>query len=158
MLCICPAMEVLITNDRTGFEIVCAQHWEKNLNWVFHDVSKVPCEIRESNRGLTSIEVGISRQPASRFFSWAIGWTWWGSGRARTWRITSILWRLRPVHKRHVSARRHSGYWRIYGLVCVCLGCLCLRPRYGKTGRWMLRDEDSEACNLYTSRILDIIG
>lgn len=122
MLSILPAMEVLITNDRTGFEIVCAQHWEKNVNWVFQDVSKVPCEIRESNTGLTSIEIGISRQHISRFCSWAIGWTWWGSRRARTWRITSMLWRLRPVHKRHISARRHSGYWRIYGLVCVCLG------------------------------------
>lgn len=98
----------------------------------------------ESSTELTSIEIETSRQPMSRFCSWAIGWTWWGPGRARTWRITSILWRLGPIHKRHIGARRHSGYWRIYGLVCVYLEYLCLKVRYGKTGamdveRWRQR-------------------
>lgn len=98
----------------------------------------------ESSTELTSIEFGTSRQPMSRFCSWATGWTWWGPGRARTWRITSMLWRLGPIHKRHIGARRHSGYWRIYGLLCVYLEYSCLKVCYGKTGamdaeRWRQR-------------------
>lgn len=98
----------------------------------------------ESSTELTSIEFGTSRQPMSRFCSCATGWTWWGPGRARTWRITSMLWRLGPIHKRHIGARRHSRSWRIYGLLCVYLEYSCLKVCYGKTGamdaeRWRQR-------------------
>lgn len=133
---------------------MCAQRCEKDDDWVFYDVSKVSCTIRESNTGLTSIEIGISKQLMSRFCSWAIGWTWWGPGRARTWRITSILWRLGPVHKRHIGARRHSGYRFIYGLVCMWdVGVW--KFAMVKQVRWMLeRWKTASLANLYTLRIL----
>lgn len=41
--------------------------------------------------------------------------------------------------------------------VCIWNICVCNFAMV-KQGRWMLRDEDSESCNLYTSRFLDIIG